>query len=171
MTRGRELLAVVAGFWLLVGLLGVLGAADGDRVFLPVVLRPGDGGTPVPPTSTVPGPVTVTPEGTPTATATNTPAFIASPTATNTVVFTATPTATAVATATPQAPAGCSICSYDAYNCSDFSTQRAAQACHDYCMARVGYDVHKLDADGDGEACESLPRLVTVGGWVFVWDR
>lgn len=63
-------------------------------------------------------------------------------------------------TPSPTSPGGCAICSYDAYNCSDFSTQLQAQACFDYCLVQVGYDVHGLDADADGEACESLP-----GGW------
>lgn len=166
MKRWGGLLAAAAGLLLVVGLLGA-GAVQEEGLFLPVVLRPGDGGTPVPPTSTVPAPLTptatVVPETTLTLTATNTPAFIASPTATNTVVFTATPTATA----TLQPPGGCSICSYDAYNCSDFSTQAAAQSCFDYCMALVGYDVHRLDADNNGVACESLPLVF--GGWVFVW--
>jgi micrococcal nuclease len=48
-------------------------------------------------------------------------------------------------------------CSGDLYNCSDFGTRAAAQACYDYCYVRTGRDIHRLDADGDGEACESLP--------------
>jgi hypothetical protein len=88
-----------------------------------------------------------------------------SPTKTPAPTSTVAPPPTA--TATRQAPGGCSICSYDAYNCSDFSTQAEAQACFDYCWALVGYDVHQLDADGDGEACESLPLVF--GGWVFIW--
>lgn len=78
------------------------------------------------------------------------------PTATGTAVPpTITPSRTP--TSTPSAPGGCTICTSDVYNCSDFDTQAEAQACHDYCWAQVGYDVHRLDADGDGEACESLP--------------
>lgn len=44
----------------------------------------------------------------------------------------------------------------DSKNCGDFVTQRHAQAWHD---AFVGYygDVARLDADGNGLACESLP--------------
>mgnify|MGYP003865062511 CR=1 FL=1 len=52
---------------------------------------------------------------------------------------------------------GCSICDYDAYNCPDFATQLDAQACHDYCFALFGFDVHGLDSDNDGIACESNP--------------
>ncbi|MCC6605753.1 MAG: excalibur calcium-binding domain-containing protein [Anaerolineae bacterium] len=80
---------------------------------------------------------------------------------TNTPVTPPQPTvpggATAVPTATHPAPSGCSICSFNAYNCSDFQAQDSAQACHDYCFTLVGYDVHRLDADNDGLACESLP--------------
>ena len=82
----------------------------------------------------------------------NTPTF--TPTPTNTPI----PTATSIPpTNTPLPPAGCGTCAYDAYNCSDFSSQASAQACHDFCFQQVGFDVHRLDADGDGEACESLP--------------
>ncbi|MBW2046302.1 MAG: thermonuclease family protein, partial [Deltaproteobacteria bacterium] len=48
-------------------------------------------------------------------------------------------------------------CSGDIYNCSDFSTQREAQECYKYCLKQAGYDVHRLDRDKDGVACESLP--------------
>ena len=39
-------------------------------------------------------------------------------------------------------------------NCSDFSTQRKAQLCFNYCGP---VDVHGLDTDNDGVVCESLP--------------
>ncbi|XOB46405.1 MAG: thermonuclease family protein [Candidatus Nealsonbacteria bacterium] len=48
------------------------------------------------------------------------------------------------------------ICSYNAYNCSDFSTHAEAQAVFEYCGG-VTNDIHRLDADKDGLACESLP--------------
>lgn len=48
-------------------------------------------------------------------------------------------------------------CSGNIYNCSDYSTRAEAQAAHDCCVKKVGSDVHKLDMDGDGVACESLP--------------
>lgn len=47
-------------------------------------------------------------------------------------------------------------CSRNTYNCSDFSTQSEAQAVFDSC-GESGNDIHKLDSDGDGEVCESLP--------------
>ena len=51
---------------------------------------------------------------------------------------------------------GCD-CSGNLYNCSDFKTQAQAQECYDHCKKVKGYDVHKLDRDGDGRVCESLP--------------
>ncbi len=48
-------------------------------------------------------------------------------------------------------------CSGNIYNCSNFSTHAEAQAVHDCCILKVGSDVHNLDTDGDGVACESLP--------------
>jgi micrococcal nuclease len=42
-------------------------------------------------------------------------------------------------------------------HCSDFSTQAEAQMCYDYCQALGRGDVHWLDDDCDGVACESLP--------------
>jgi micrococcal nuclease len=47
-------------------------------------------------------------------------------------------------------------CSTNTYNCSDFSTHAEAQAVFDMCGG-VGHDIHKLDSNKDGEACESLP--------------
>ncbi len=44
----------------------------------------------------------------------------------------------------------------------DFTTQAEAQAVFDYCE-RLGFgDVHGLDADHDGVACEALPLLWAV---------
>ena len=45
-------------------------------------------------------------------------------------------------------------CSSDVYNCGDFTTQEEAQEAFDYCGP---VDIHRLDNDGDGEVCESLP--------------
>ena len=53
-------------------------------------------------------------------------------------------------------PKGEIICSYNAYNCSDFNTQVEAQGVFEYCGG-VANDIHRLDADKDGIACESLP--------------
>lgn len=45
----------------------------------------------------------------------------------------------------------------DARNCSDFSTQAEAQAWFDRYFPHYG-DVARMDRDGDGVACESLPQ-------------
>lgn len=120
-------------------------------------------------TATVTQTTTSTTTLTATATKTPTQTFTTTPTKTQTPTVTSTPTKTPTpkATATKSPPANCSTCAYDAYNCADFSTQAQAQACYDYCMAQVGYDVHRLDADNDGEACESLPLIF--GDWIFNW--
>jgi hypothetical protein len=45
-------------------------------------------------------------------------------------------------------------CSRDAYNCEDFESQEVAQACFDYCQKIVDEDIHDLDRNRDGVACE-----------------
>lgn len=47
-------------------------------------------------------------------------------------------------------------CSTNAYNCSDFATQAEAQVVFEQCGG-MSNDIHRLDANKDGEACESLP--------------
>ncbi|MEX1003730.1 MAG: thermonuclease family protein, partial [Crocinitomicaceae bacterium] len=47
-------------------------------------------------------------------------------------------------------------CSSNTYNCGDFSTHAEAQRTYEGCGG-VNNDVHRLDADSDGLACESLP--------------
>ncbi len=47
------------------------------------------------------------------------------------------------------------ICSYDAYNCSDFKTRAEAMKVFSKCGG-VKKDIHRLDADKDGIACENL---------------
>lgn len=47
-------------------------------------------------------------------------------------------------------------CSYNAYNCGDFGTHSEAQSVFEACGG-VNNDIHRLDSDGDGIACESLP--------------
>ncbi|MFN8463999.1 MAG: phospholipase D-like domain-containing protein [Caldilineaceae bacterium] len=83
------------------------------------------------------------PEATPTPTPTLPPA-------------TAMPTLTPVPTATTP-PAGPCACTGNLYNCSDFATQAQAQRCYAWCIQEVGTDIHRLDSDNDGVACESLP--------------
>lgn len=90
------------------------------------------------------------------------------PTTTNSQIATATlaplPSKTLLPTATlpiiaptqPPAQAICS-CSGDLYNCNSFKTRSQAQSCFDYCKSQGRGDVHRLDRDGDGRVCESLP--------------
>ena len=47
-------------------------------------------------------------------------------------------------------------CFSNFYNCTDFKIQSEAQAVFDACGGSSN-DIHKLDFDGDGVACESLP--------------
>jgi len=46
-------------------------------------------------------------------------------------------------------------CAANIYNCDDFTTQEEAQNIFEQCGA-IGSDVHYLDADADGIACEHL---------------
>jgi hypothetical protein len=83
------------------------------------------------------------------------PVILKQPTSTATTTSTVYVAPTSTPTATT-APAPCQ-CYADLYNCDDFATQGQAQACYDYCWS-LGYgDVHHLDADHDGIACEWLP--------------
>ncbi len=43
------------------------------------------------------------------------------------------------------------------YNCDDFATQEEAQAVYEKC-AKNGLDIHGLDRNNDGVACQSLPH-------------
>jgi len=56
----------------------------------------------------------------------------------------------------PQTEPSKNECGYNAYNCGDFATHAEAQATYEYCGG-VNNDIHKLDKDSDGVACESLP--------------
>ena len=57
----------------------------------------------------------------------------------------------------PALSSGCCDCAGNLYNCSDFRTHADAQACYEHCLKVTGKDVHRLDGNGDGQACESLP--------------
>lgn len=71
----------------------------------------------------------------------------------------APPTEVAPPTEPPPPPPDAPVCdcSGNIYDCSSFATHSAAQACFAYCWQVAGRDVHRLDGDGDGIACESLP--------------
>ena len=45
-------------------------------------------------------------------------------------------------------------CSSGQYACSDFANWSIAQACFTQCQVTAGYDIHNLDADRNGIACE-----------------
>ena len=47
-------------------------------------------------------------------------------------------------------------CSGNIYNCGDFLTHTDAQAAFEVCGGPTT-DIHRLDRDNDGIACESLP--------------
>ena len=47
-------------------------------------------------------------------------------------------------------------CSGNLYNCSNFSTHEEAQSCFELCGGTPN-DIHDLDRDSDGIACEDLP--------------
>jgi len=85
----------------------------------------------------------------PTATATRRPA-------TATPRPAATPKPLPTASPAPPPSQGCD-CSSNRYNCGDFRTHAAAQACFQFCIDQGRGDIHRLDADNDGIACESLP--------------
>jgi micrococcal nuclease len=72
-------------------------------------------------------------------------------------VATTPPPPPSATTPTPvPAPSGNYVCTYDAYNCGDFSTHAEAQSVYESCGG-LSHDIHRLDGDKDGEACESLP--------------
>lgn len=45
-------------------------------------------------------------------------------------------------------------CNGNTMNCPDFRNQKEAQACYDHCKSQGFGDIHKLDRDNDGLACE-----------------
>lgn len=49
-------------------------------------------------------------------------------------------------------------CEENVYNCADFKTQGEAQEVYDTCNTSENPDRHGLDKDGDGVACQSLPK-------------
>lgn len=133
---------------------GMIGAVVPNTVYLPLVVSQPTN-TPEP-TATATATSTVIPTDTPTVTPLPTDTETPTPTETSTPEATATETPQPTATAIPSGPC---LCDADRYNCSDFSTHTAAQACYDYCVSLGRGDIHKLDRDNNGVACESLPLL------------
>ena len=70
---------------------------------------------------------------------------------TSTTTFIQIPTKTASVTSGITAVCDCSK---DQYNCANFSTHSAAQACYNYCISQGKGDIHQLDADNDKNVCE-----------------
>lgn len=67
----------------------------------------------------------------------------------------ASPTPSPASVEEPPAHTGYT-CTSNTYNCTDFKTQDEAQAVFIACGG-VANDVHRLDGNGDGVACETLP--------------
>jgi hypothetical protein len=60
----------------------------------------------------------------------------------------------------PSAPSPAAFactCDYDRFKCDSFETQEEAQGSFQYCIDESAGDIHKLDGDNDGVACEDLP--------------
>ena len=91
-----------------------------------------------------------------------TPTFTPSPTPTTTP--TPLPTETPVAADTPT-PTPTSLeqpvcdCSGDTYDClgNIFANRAESQRCFEYCFRKTGLDIHLLDPNLNGLACENLP--------------
>ncbi len=68
------------------------------------------------------------------------------------------PTGTATSTATGIETADCA-CSADNLDClgNIFANRGEAQRCFDYCLRQTGLDIHLLDPNLNGIACENLP--------------
>lgn len=50
-------------------------------------------------------------------------------------------------------------CTRDLYNCNNFITQKQAQSVMKYCNTKnKKKDIHRLDANKDGKACETLKK-------------
>lgn len=48
------------------------------------------------------------------------------------------------------------VCSANIYNCPDFANHSEAQEVYETCFEEAGSDIHDLDGDDDGVACEEL---------------
>lgn len=59
-----------------------------------------------------------------------------------------------------------SVCFTQDFDCGDFPNNQFAQAIFELCMAQTFTDVHKLDLDGDGIACESDGPTLTATGTI-----
>jgi hypothetical protein len=86
------------------------------------------------------------------------------PSATPTITPTPLPGPTEVGSPTPT-PTATSLdqpvcdCSGDTLDClgNIFATRAQAQQCFEYCFRQTGQDIHQLDPNLNGMACENLP--------------
>lgn len=77
------------------------------------------------------------------------------PASANTSSGSSSTTSSGTSSSTSSSSAVCS-CSSNSLNCANFSTQSQAQSCFNYCVGQGRGDIHDLDRDHDGIACESL---------------
>jgi hypothetical protein len=70
------------------------------------------------------------------------------------LVRSATPTPTIF----PRNKAACSCTGEKKLACSDFPNQKQAQACYDFCSSQGFGDIHNLDENSDGIACNYMLR-------------
>ena len=87
------------------------------------------------------------------------------PTATPRATATPLPTATATPTVTPMPTPLRFVCDHDYYNCSSFRWQEEAQEVFEYCIDQGADDIHKLDQNNDGIACNALPSRPLYNLW------
>ena len=153
----RVLVLLVVGLLLICGVLALIlwwGMRPATGPGLSPTMRPL-------PTATIaltpywPSRWTPTPTPTITETPTARPTGTITPTRTPTRRPPPTPTFGVPATSTPLS-SDCD-CSGDVYDCSDFRTQAAAQACYNHCKAPGYGDIHHLDDDKNDIACDGLP--------------
>ena len=118
-------------------------------------LLPGNLPVPHPPETFSPSP---SPTSAQTAIASATSPSAATPTITLTAATTATAGATTSPTPTFTPPSGeICLCIPGIYTCDDFFDLEEAQGCFDYCNAMGFGDIHNLDGNLDGLACNAAP--------------
>lgn len=66
---------------------------------------------------------------------------------------TPTPAPTITPTPSPTPTFAPCTCTGNLYNCTDFTTTAEAQACFNLCQTTIGVDIHRLDFNSDGLAC------------------
>jgi hypothetical protein len=84
------------------------------------------------------------------------PIYLITPT--NTFLPFPLPTVTSTPTRIPRNKSVCS-CRIDKYNCEYFKKQIQAQACFNFCFMLGAGDIHHLDEDHDGVACNNGFKL------------